>query len=148
VDDDFQSEFDEQLLNIEDFEHDGRVFAVARLAPHPTALSTVFETPEDGEPEVRSAAELVTDSADPFFWVEKFGAMLNDHIQEVRQRLDVIIGPDLEAEESREPIGQAFETDYPWDEQRGNPRQELERSHRPSPKQRSLQVPPSVGLQT
>lgn len=93
MDDDFQSDFDEQLLNIEDFEHDGRVFAVARLAPHPTAIRAVFEIREDEEPEVRSAAELVTDSADPYFWVEKFGAILNDYIQEVRQRLDVIIGP-------------------------------------------------------
>ncbi len=71
---------DNDLIDLDDFEHDGRLFVVARIAPHPTAIRAIFEVADDGDPEPKSASELVTETSEPYFWVERYGGMLHDYV--------------------------------------------------------------------
>lgn len=100
----------EDLIGIEDFEYEGRLFVTARIAPHPTAIRTVFEVPDEGDPLPQSAAALVAETDHPYFWVWKYAAMLRSYVEEVRRRIDIISAEELDPEASA-PVGQAFDAD-------------------------------------
>src|SRR3954454_17570866 len=102
----------EALLDIEDFEHDGRVFVAARIAPHPTAIRSVLEIVDDGDPVPRRAEDLVLGTTDPYFWVRTYAELLRKYVEEVRDRIDLMVGSDLEPDEPG-PLGQAFAAESP-----------------------------------
>jgi hypothetical protein len=71
ADDEFPSdaEVDEELIEPEFIEYDGRMFAVAAVVPHPTAIRVIMELGAGDEVEHRRLADLVAETGDPVFWV-------------------------------------------------------------------------------
>ena len=102
---------DHGLIDLQEFEHDGRLFVTARIAPHPTAIKAVFEVNADDQPDFCPASDLVGQAADPYFWVDVYADLLQDYLIEVHERVESV-GVDAGPEDEG-PLGQAFEPDSP-----------------------------------
>jgi hypothetical protein len=111
-DPDLPSEDDvlEDLIDLREVMFGDRVFVVARIAPHPTAIRAIFEVLDDGELVPYLASELVPGSSDPYFWVEQYGEMLREYVDEVHRFLDVITTDEV-PDNGAGLLGQAFELD-------------------------------------
>jgi hypothetical protein len=100
----------EALLDVDDFEHEGRLFVAARIAPHPTAIRDVFEVVDEQELIHCTAEQLVHDTSDPYFWVWTYAGLLRAYLDEVQERIGLMIGPEIDAGATG-PIGKAFDPD-------------------------------------
>jgi hypothetical protein len=114
VDDDLDlpSEDDvlEDLIDLRELEFGDRLFVVARIAPHPTAIRAVFEVSDDGDPSPKLASDLVPGSEDPYFWVEQYGEMLREYVDEAHRFLDLITTDEV-PDDGNGLLGQAYEPD-------------------------------------
>jgi hypothetical protein len=86
------------------------LFVVARIAPHPTAVRAIFEVLGDAELVPYLASDLVPGSPDPYFWVDQYGEMLHEYVDEVHRFLDIITADDV-PDNGAGLLGQAFELD-------------------------------------
>ena len=111
-DPDLPSEDDvlEDLIDLREVEFDDRLFVVARIAPHPTAVRAIFEVFDGAELVPHLPSELVPGSSDPYFWVDQYGEMLREYVDEVHRFLDVITTDEV-PDNGAGLLGQAFETD-------------------------------------
>src|SRR3954463_5715045 len=96
-DPDLPSEDDvlEDLIDLREVEFGDRLFVVARIAPHPTAILAIFEVHGDAELVPHLASDLVPGSSDPYFWVDQYGEMLREYVDEVHRFLDIITTDDV-----------------------------------------------------
>lgn len=100
----------EDLIDLREVEFEDRLFVVARIAPHPTAVRAVFEVLDGAELVPYQPSELVPESSDPYFWVEQYREMLREYVDEVHRFLDIITTDEL-PDNGAGLVGQAFESD-------------------------------------
>ncbi len=100
----------EDLIDLREVEFGDRLFVVARIAPHPTAIRTIFEVLGDAELVTQLPSEIVPASSDPYFWVDQYGEMLREYVDEVHRFLDIITTDEV-PDNGAGLLGQAFELD-------------------------------------
>ena len=115
ADDEFPSdaEVDEELIEPEFIEYDGRTFAVAAVVPHPTAIRVIMELGAGDEVEHRRLADLVADTGDPVFWVVTYAEAIAAYTEVARGHVQAAAPPDAFDPELNEPIDQSMEPDSP-----------------------------------
>jgi len=115
ADDEFPSdaEVDEELIEPEFIEYDGRTFAVAAVVPHPTAIRVIMELGADDEVQHRRLADLVADTGDPVFWVVTYAEAIAAYTEVARGHVQAAAPPDAFDPEVNEPIDQSMEPDSP-----------------------------------
>lgn len=115
ADDEFPSddEVDEELIEPEFIEYDGRIFAVAAVVPHPTAIRVIMELGAGDEVEHRRLADLVVETGDPVFWVVTYAEAIAAYTSVARGHVSASTAPDAFDPEVNEPIDQSMEPDSP-----------------------------------
>ena len=113
ADDGFPSdaEVDEELIEPEFIEYDGRTFAVAAVVPHPTAIRVIMELGAGDEVEHRRLADHVADTGDPVFWVVTYAEAIAAYTGVARGHVQSAAPPDAFDATSNEPIDQSMEPD-------------------------------------
>ena len=115
AEDEFPSddEVDEELIEPEFIEYDGRMFAVAAVVPHPTAIRVIMELGAGDEVEHRRLADMVVETEDPVFWVVTYAEAISAYTAVARGHVQAATPPDAFDPEVNEPIDQSMEPDSP-----------------------------------
>ena len=115
AEDEFPSddEVDEELIEPEFIEYDGRMFAVAAVVPHPTAIRVIMELGAGDEVEHRRLADLVVETEDPVFWVVTYAEAISAYTAVARGHVQAATPPDAFDPDVNKPIDQSMEPDSP-----------------------------------
>ena len=115
AEDEFPSddEVDEELIEPEFIEYDGRMFAVAAIVPHPTAIRVIMELGAGDEVEHRRLADMVVETEDPVFWVVTYAEAISAYTAVARGHVQAATPPDAFDPDVNEPIDQSMEPDSP-----------------------------------
>ena len=115
AEDEFPSddEVDEELIEPEFIEYDGRMFAVAAIVPHPTAIRVIMELGAGDEVEHRRLADMVVETEDPVFWVVTYAEAISAYTAVARGHVQAATPPDAFDPDVNKPIDQSMEPDSP-----------------------------------
>ena len=115
AEDEFPSddEVDEELIEPEFIEYDGRMFAVAAVVPHPTAIRVIMELGAGDEVEHRRLADMVVETEDPVFWVVTYAEAISAYTAVARGHVQAATPLDAFDPDVNKPIDQSMEPDSP-----------------------------------
>lgn len=104
---------DEEIIEPEFVEYDGRMYAIAAIVPHPTAIRVIMELGDGDEVVHRRVADLVVETRDPVFWVVTYAEALAAYTEVARGHVQSAAPVETFDPDSDEAVGQSMVPDSP-----------------------------------